>query len=589
MLLPSWLLGSPWSRARLAAIGILGAVLAIIVILLGARAVWLAIAVATVALGIFPLASAIRSAGRRGRFLVVGVSAGVVGALLLLAGPILDRLLAIGTIDQRLAMWSSSIEAWMQRPIAGFGPGTFPWILQATDYFDTNSHHARHPDSAIFQLLPEGGLFGVAAGVVLITAIGWPLIRRRRRLALWPLAVFLVGSLAGNPTDISYLVVIALIWAALELPRREPALVSKSGSTNRFRLASRVVMVIIAVPLAATLYAGVYYDLGIRAIHTGDLAGGRRSFEVAEAFDPAMAVYVRQSGVASLLLGDYSSAVSDLRQATKLQPGDDLSWRALAIALHEAGEAQAADEALASAIGVQRADQTNMLLQAAWMADRGKTQQLNALLPEVVLSWPTVMAAPGWDRLAGAAPAPQLIADAIERWQTGLASPEPLRGQPLTLVTMGERDDLVNEAETFASIPASLVQATVAVGSCDPAKDAVLDAIPSDDRSSSVYWALRLQSAAESGRSDPDALRLYTIATASTPTAASAADMLNPLHENNDRGSVDSWGYDRAPVGWKSSPIQLPRPAAGADRFIVDPAGARAAMGLNGPGSCTGP
>ena len=76
----------------------------------------------------------------------------------------------LANLGYRGAMWKSLTDVWISRPFSGFGPGSFPWILQTTGYFTTNTYAPRHPDSAVFQLLGETGLLGVGALACLFLA-----------------------------------------------------------------------------------------------------------------------------------------------------------------------------------------------------------------------------------------------------------------------------------------------------------------------------------------------------------------------------------------------------------------------------------
>jgi hypothetical protein len=156
------------------------------------------------------------------------------------------------------------------------------------------------------------------------------------------------------------------------------------------------------------------------------------------------------------------------------------------------------------------------------------------------------------------------------------------------LLALSDHTTLVNQAAELAAVSIPMAQAAIAIGHCEPTAGAQMESISADDRRTPTYWALQLELDAERGDTNALATRLYAIQTFHTPTQKSSTTLLNPLNENNSQGSVDSWGYDRLGIQWANSPIELPSPEAGADRLLVDPAGARSSMDLmKGPGHCT--
>jgi O-antigen ligase/tetratricopeptide (TPR) repeat protein len=577
MLFPAWLI-PPIGRLRVLASAVVGALLGLVLLMQGARALWLAVALASLGIALPYAIGGMRHLSRRTAASIGGAIAVAAVLVFALAGGIVDRLLTSATVGQRLAMWTAALEAWLQRPVFGFGPGSFPWILQSTDYFETNSIHPRHPDSAIFQLLPELGLLGLVTALILLVGIGLPLIRRRQYLAMWPLAALVAAGFGANPTDFSYLVVVGIFWAAYGLPRS--ADVERDVSPTWTRPVTAVGLGIIAAFLIATLVAGLAYDGAARRAADGDVAGADAALDTAVALDPGMAIYVRQRGIAGLLLGEGQDAEADLVRAVRLNPNDDLSWRALAIARWAEGDADGASEALQRAIALQRSDPTNLLLRAAWQEDAGDIDGYTDTLAEILLAWPDVIAAPGWGQFSSGVSGTDLVNLALDRWQEGKSSPEPLRRQPLTLAAIANRADLVPQASQLTGESDRLASAAIAVMQCKPETLAILEGIPPSDRRSNTYWALRIQEASQRGSSDATAMELFRLVTATQPSRDDWAEPMNPLHENNAQGSADLWGYDRGPIAWKEAPVELPLPSAGSSRWLLDPAGARAEAGL---------
>ena len=574
MLYPSWWTEAP-GRSRSAVALLLGLILVFVVMVLGSRAIWLAIAGATVALGLVWL---VRRRPRARGIPALLVTALAATAAAVMGGPLVDRLLTTSTVEQRVAMWSSATSAWLERPLAGYGPGSFPWILQTTDYFETNSLHPRHPDSAIFQLLPELGLLGVTAAACLLAAIVVPMLRHGSGLLpLWPLGVFVLAGVGANPTDFAFLVVPAIIWAAWALPCGDAKAMPSSPMRRRtFLVATSVGLGLVAVAYGATLAAGVLYDSAIRHFRDGSISAVHANLSAAMRLDPGMALYARQRGVAGLLLGDSDGAVRDLSRATRINPSDDLAWRALAIAHDANGNRSAARDTLAQAVNVQRSDPTNLLLHASWLAMEPPGQRLDAILGEALLAWPSIVGAPRWqDLLADTMTTERAIDLALQRWETGGHSPVPLRGQPFDLAVLDGNLHLIAALDADQKPSDALVAATAAVHWCLPEAPMRLDAVPNEDRRSSRYWELVVRHAAEQGRANRAAQRLYQLRTGRSPEESVANSHLEPLQENNSRGSVDAWGYDRLTIPWQIDWLRLPSPRAGSDRWLIEPSDAR--------------
>ena len=330
-------------------------------------------------------------------------------------------------------------------PIAGYGPGSFPFILQQTGYFDVNSYAPRHPDSALLQALGEIGLLGLV-GVAIVASIVVSAVRHgRSRSAKWALTAFCVAGLAANPSDFPFLNTVALGWLAYSLPRA-PAN-ERAPIPVAVRSATLAAVLVIFVAYLATVAGGVAYDGARNAISEGDLEGAIASLEVSQSLDPGLALYARVRGVAELELGRPDPRSSPLMRATRLNGSDDLTWRSLAIAQRSAGRFGDADMSLRNAIRLQRSDPTNLLLLARWQADDGKPSEAEATLAEVVAAWPTVVAAPEFaDALPEGSELADIIQSAVARWARAAPSPEPFPMRGLWLTVMAHRPELTNLA-----------------------------------------------------------------------------------------------------------------------------------------------
>jgi hypothetical protein len=275
-------------------------------------------------------------------------------------------------------------------------------------------------------------------------------------------------------------------------------------------------------------------------------------------------------------MGDAEAAIADGLDAVRLNPSDDLAWRSLALAYRAGQNSVNAGIAIDEAIARQRSDPTNLLLRASWLAESGERDPARLGLDEITLAWPSILAAPGWAELTSGIRNEDLMASALVRWRAGLPAPEPIVDQPLLLAAWSGRSDLYPLAAPQSGLSRALVDATVAIETCDPNALRVLAAASEADRRSPVYWRLRLQATTSTAAVEALAdavLRLYRL---DLPTAEEAHMLLNPLAENDRRGfRPDAWGYRREGITWPSPDIRLPDPQAGAARLLLDPIEAR--------------
>ena len=393
-LYPAWWIGSPRGARRLAAV-LIGGLTLFIVIVDGSRNVWLAVAAAT---AVVVVSHAMRRPDVVRRILLPAIPVVALAAVGLalsgIGGAIATRALDVGPIGMRAAMWGSTVDAWLSSPVAGIGPGSFPWILQQTAYFETNSLAPRHPDSALFQLLSETGLLGVVAVIAVLAVVVPPVLRGRSTPAVWSLSVLFFAGLGANPTDFGFFIALAIAWIALAAPH---ALATKSTPVARSlrpRIAIAVGLVILLLVHGLTISAAFSYDRARHLIADSDFDGALDELDAAVALDPGDALYVRQRGILKYLEDDIAEALRDLSLATRLNPADDLAWRALALARHAEGDAEAAARDLEVAIRLQRSDPTNLLLRARWYIAAGETEAALPLFAEVVQAWPAIVFAP---------------------------------------------------------------------------------------------------------------------------------------------------------------------------------------------------
>ena len=583
ILYPAWWVGEPGMLRRAAAI-VIGLTTLAIVAVDGSRNVWLAIALATAVVGgqwVVRRPSVIRRAGIpvTAALTVLLVIAVVTG----LASSLAARVADVASLGSRWAMWGPLTGVWLRDPVSGLGPGSFPWALQMTDYFSANSLAPRHPDSVVFQLLPEAGLLGVAAvGLVVVTLLP-AVLAGRSTAAAWAILVFATAGLGANPTDFGFLIAVAIAWAAYAVPRDASVTRAPSRGHRIVPAASVAIVVVIAVAASATGWSGVAYDRARASIDRGDLANGIRELNGAIELDPAMALYWRQRGVARYLDGDLDGAASDLATATRLNPSDDLAWRSLAIAERAGGDHEAAETALDRAASVQRSDATNLLLLAQWHREDG-ADGAGSILAELVQAWPNATGSRAWESvLPNATTIPDIVDAAFERWRSGADSLEPENGQGVSLSVLAAQQDALQSALEGMDTTARLREATESVFQCEDDALGDLSGSTIAEQRTLLYWLLRYRANATIGVTDVEAMRIIGIWGGGSLLPEDADATLNPLNENGTPGySADRWGYRRNPIAWPNAPVKLPSPQAGAVHWLIDPVGAVAEAGLTG-------
>ena len=585
LLYPAWWTGRP-SAARRSAAVVVGAASAGLILLAGSRTVWLACVAATIALAL-PVIR--RPFQRLRRYLMWAVGFAAIVVLLTavtgLAGAVAARVLSIGTLSSRVGMWGDLTQLWLRHPVAGLGPGSFPWDLQQTAYFATNTFAPRHPDSVVFQLLPELGLMGILALAALVAGLLPRLLQVKERTALWAIAVFLVASIGTNPTDFAFLVAVLIAWTAYALPSRSSAapVQCRSGLLRLGMVRTGIIasLVVITPAFAATIAGAQAYEAARSAISGGASAVAEDALGEAIGWDPGLALYWRVRGTLELTTGRLDEAQSDLSHAVAINPQDDLGWRTLALAQVKAGQPDRAAQSIETALAVQRSDQTNVLV-AAWLAGRsGDSKGAESLLVEAVQAWPTLTGSAGWTNLLppGVSSA-GVIAKAAARWSSGQPSLDPPQGQGLWLALFNGASSPLQAASQDTSAEEGV--AFLDTLRCNAGAGQLVAGLGEADQRTATYWLLRTKLALEAHADYDTPLRLYSLLPTSSLARSAAATTQNPLDENGWQGfSADGWGYGRRTVGWPTYEVSFPSSAGGLARWVWDTAGAARAGGIS--------
>jgi O-antigen ligase len=568
MLLPAWFM---LGRSRKVTVGavIATTLTSVVVFLDGSRNLWIAILAASAAVTGRAIWPRLRALSLRQRWTLAAL------VLLIVAGGLFagvaERIINLRTIAARAELWRAGTDAWLSRPLTGQGPGSFPWALQLTDYFDTNSWAPRHPDSAVIQLLAEVGVLGVLSASMLLVSIG----RRmwRSKVAAWALLCFGVSCIAANPTDFGFLVAIAIAWSALAIPfKRISGLENAKPAPRRLAYRSSPWVIGLALlPITAGMvlasFAEFSYQAAGEAVATSNLPLAEESLRTAVMLDPRMALYHRTLGVIQWAQSGPRGSLDQLEQAVEANGSDDYAFRILGAAAWLAGDRARGMAAITHAVRLQRSDSNNTLLAAEFIAEQEGSGASLELVAETLQANPRLALAPDWNRyLAGLGLRPREVAKvAAERWQDRLTSPLPVTIQGLWLTALSGSHDLVARAQREASVAPELAAAVTAALNCRDGHAAQTLTRFQAPRET-TYWNVRIALAAREGSFDGNAYAILRIMTGSDRGNLDSVDVLS---ENTAPGfSLDSWGYRRLSIVIDGLAGSLPSPSAGMREWL---------------------
>jgi O-antigen ligase len=375
-------------------IGFVGIGLSLILIYMsGSRTVWLAVVVGAVAPLMLRMLNRRRLAWSAGIAILLVVALAMVGEL----AAISDRLLTSSTIGLRLEIWGDALGLWLQDPVFGSGPGSFSAAFTLSGYFADFERVGRHADSAMVQVLMEGGIVGLVAVGLIIAAlvIG---IRdadgRWTRPALMGAAIFVLMSFTDNPSDTSNLTVLGICWAALSTPA------IRTPITERWWPSWRTALIgagagVVATSVIVFFAAAFAFDASQASARAGAEAGVVKHLDEAVAFDPGNALYWRERGIhraAAALPG----AASDLQRAIALVPGDTGALRGLAIVSARNGDHETALAAARRAAALRPTHEEN-LTTLAWTAlESDELDVADEALVDLLRRMPWIAASHHW-------------------------------------------------------------------------------------------------------------------------------------------------------------------------------------------------
>ena len=562
-------------------IRIIGTVLAAIIVLVDSSrnvelAVILASAVVVIGAGFRPSVRQVRLAA------ALGLSAATVAALIMLTSPaFVSRVANVNTILSRATLWTEAASVWLSHPLAGIGPGGFPFSYMLTDHFILSGFDPRHPDNAVVQLLVEGGIIGVIGG--LTCAVGLARAARSRYRveprAVWGLLVFGFASLGANPTDFVFLITPAALWAAILAP---PVHVTGADPTTvrarrgaGVRLTTRFLAVVLALAVGVTGVASIIYEVGRGAYLRGDANLATTAVDLAADLDPSLSIYHREGAALAFARGNWRIAAAGYRRALAAMPYDFVAWRGLALALLADSNIPAATSAAREAVHLMYSSPENQLVLAVVTAKTDPAASRAAF--RVALQEEPELAVITWQHT---------ILESVAQVDTVrfVADARPtqsyLRNGQVLLALIVNRPDVA--AAVVARVrPSRSAEALAAIGVCDLQEAArLIDAASRTEGEQASFWVARplVADAVGSGQGQSTALSIRYLGLSDGPGPASTSAIAG----NHN----DSWRFRRLSLGVLAAGAMLPSAQAGMWILLTDPAGAVASYGSDWPPNC---
>jgi O-antigen ligase len=555
-------------RPRIWPVGVIGTgATGAVAFMSGGRTVWIAgIAAVVVTLAIAGGLSRIGSWRRWWRVLLAGLC---VVALVLMAVPILARMGATSTIELRVTMWWTALDHWLQSAVVGFGPGSFAGEFATTGYQGRYDIDVPHAHNALVQALFEGGLLG-AFGLALV-CVAFIVGVARAGHAPWSAAVALAfiafASVTDNPTTVPFLVVVAIVWAALAVPRVAAQENVPRGSLRIMTFASAAIA---AIAVMATLGGAWAFDRARDAAGAGDRPSVVSNLRLATALDPAFPLYHRELGVSVLPTGRTAEAIHELEVAAHLNPGDGEAVRALAVLYARSGE-RAEALAIAGQLISNQGARLEDVLTAAYVRDAvGNGAGGKLALVRAVQIAPWVTSAPEWRRVFPKADVSQTLLDAHRAWDREPSTSTRMLTARAWLAAM------VGATSPETSAPALQLQAAVIGCRMSVAQSLMISFTSS---SATEVEALRGQLMFAHGFQRAPDVDLIALLAMRDPTLPGA---LIGRPEQPSRAFYDASTYGRRTLA-RPAVLALPTAAGGMGAWLRDPAAASASGAPTSP------
>jgi O-antigen ligase len=408
------------SRGRRAAsIGLVG-LAAIVTILSGSRAGWLAVGAATLIVGALWLAvpdhrsSLVALARSRSTRIIAVPLLTVAVAVAVVAGPGLLLRATAGGDGARPTYYAVSIRMFQSSPLVGTGPGT--WVPQRIAYTQPGEtdYYIPHAHSIYLQTLAEFGIVGLLGGLGVVIALGRllfgairdadPARRRMAWAALFATVYFAahqVLDLYVNAPAILFAFAIPIAWLDATAPE------GMTGPTRRWvravpgKLGVGGRIAGVGTIVAAAAFLG-WSESGALLMSRGtDLLNERKPMEALEPLaaavraDPAMPPYQLALGLALADTGDLKGAEARFSMSATMD-GLPEAWLNLAAVRARLGDGATVDEALVQALRLGN-QQAGVAMGAGVVElQLGKTDAAVRSFAGALLLNPTLAGDPWW-------------------------------------------------------------------------------------------------------------------------------------------------------------------------------------------------
>jgi len=241
--------------------------------------------------------------------------------------------------NQRGAWWCQAASGWAAQPLRGNGAGSFPVVQRRERENGDDRVLTRDPHQVFLAPASDLGALGLALTLGLWAAVGWAVLRLRRRVPAG-LAAILAAAGVQSLTDWT------LTWPAAGLPvlaalgilaataaRGLPA--RRLGAGAEGTLAAALAVVAVAAPLSAMMpwWSDHASRASAEARVAGDLDRALRLAADARSRNPLSLQPLEARALALLAAGDRAGAEDALRERTRVQPENPDAWRRLALFL----------------------------------------------------------------------------------------------------------------------------------------------------------------------------------------------------------------------------------------------------------------
>ncbi|MCX5641657.1 MAG: O-antigen ligase family protein, partial [Candidatus Omnitrophica bacterium] len=250
------------------------------------------------------------------------------------------------SLRDRLFYWASSLEIFKERPVLGFGPGSFG--IQYARFKIPAAMETQHSHSIFFEILAENGLLGIAAFLwfwVMLLQKSWKgATTGLQKGIFWGIMVLFLHSQVdfdwADPSLATYLFVLpaliplSKVTSAKLIPLKTAAVPIDKKSEHRRRSLTQISAgLIILVLLVAGFHLGKIhraekiYQNGLNLLSTGNGSQGLTLLNKAIEINPKNPAYYAQLGALLYQAGTISKnkiylqeSVSAYQKACKAEP-----------------------------------------------------------------------------------------------------------------------------------------------------------------------------------------------------------------------------------------------------------------------------